>query len=215
MRKAILHGLQAALCVLALVGLTQAQSSVMLVSVDQNGPAWADSHLYTKLADALTRDSRLRVHQIGPMTSCRSGKSAPALDLDNLLAAGQANGAQYVLYVRVSSERFERRKTFSVPLIFHKWEVIGVMEGEWRLVDVVHGRQICAAPIEIEMNGKRVIQATMDDNRDDPDINMTAPAKLAFFGQLEDRLVEQILNATQNHIGRQEREYVTRPVEKK
>lgn len=199
----------------AIAGACSAQSSTLIVSIDQTGPAWADSRLYDKLAERLTRDQKVRIKEDAAMVRGTKGQSVDRFDLDRLLGQGRAQGADYLLYIRISSERFDRRKTFSVPLVFHKWEVIGVIEGEWRLVDVTHERQVKAAPIKIEMNGKRVLQATMDDNIDDPDLNMSSSAKLEFFGQLEDLLAEQLSGSLQGQIGKQEREYVTRPINKK
>jgi len=60
---------------------------------------------------------------------------AGSFDLDRLIAEGRARQGQYVLYVRVTSERYETAQDLQRPLVFHKWEVIGVIEGEWRLVD--------------------------------------------------------------------------------
>jgi hypothetical protein len=171
--------------------------------------------LIDKLTEQLTRDARIRISSI-PSQDPSSGVSrASALDLDRLIAEGRARQGQYVLYIRVASERFERRKTFSVPLVFHKWEVIGVIEGEWRLVDPIHGKLIKAEPFHLELNGKRVIQATMDDNIDDPDINMNATDKMLFFAKLEDLLARHLLESIAGQIGKQDREYVSRPIEKK
>lgn len=203
------------LIVLAAAGGAGAQNNAVLMAIDQSPTAWSDSKLYEKLAERFTRDPRVRVSRLSPSSITPAGAPTSPFDLDDLLAAGRSAGSQYLILIHINSERYDRRKTFTVPLIFHKWEVIGVIEGEWRLIDVVKGRQIKASPFKIEMNGKRVFQATMDDNIDDPDINMTSAQKIVFFGQLEDLLADQIFTASQTHLGKQDREYVTRSIEKK
>ncbi len=215
MRTIFRRPLLVLLALLASAAGAKAQNNVVLVAIEQSPTAWADSRLYDKLAERLTRDSKVRVSQISPKIISPNGNSSGVFDFDDLLAAGRTAGGQYILLIQINSERYDRRKTFTVPLIFHKWEVIGVIEGEWRLIDVVKGRQIKAAPFKIEMNGKRIFQATMDDNVDDPDINMTSSAKLLFFGQLEDLLADQIFTVSQIYLGKQDREYVTRSIEKK
>ncbi|MFZ1683369.1 MAG: hypothetical protein WAU88_04470 [Candidatus Zixiibacteriota bacterium] len=192
-----------------------AQPNLVLIALEQTGPAWSDSRLLDKLTEQLTRDGRVRVSPMPPCDPSKAVSRAASLDLDRLISEGRARQGQYVLYIRVASERYERRKTFSVPLIFHKWEVIGVIEGEWRLVDPIHGKLIKAEPFHLELNGKRVIQATMDDNVDDPDINMNPTDKMTFFGQLEDLLAQHLLGSIAGQIGKQDREYVSRPIEKK
>ena len=206
--------LAAGLC-LAVGAGAQTQQSVLLVAIEQTAPAWSDSRLFDKLTEGLTREPRIKVVAVPSCSPDSAGSRAQAFDLEKLVADGRARQGNYVLYIRVTSERYDRRKTFSVPLVFHKWEVIGVIEGEWRLIDVVRGKQIKAEPFHLEMNGKRVIQATMDDNIDDPDINMSAPDKIQFFGQLEDMLTQHILGSLAGQIGKQDREYVSRPIEKR
>jgi hypothetical protein len=198
-----------------LAGTITAQQSLLLIAIEQSDPAWSDSRLIDKLTEQLTRDARVRVAAIPSANPSNRESRATSLDLDRLVADGRAKQGQYLLYIRVTSERYERRKTFSVPLVFHKWEVIGVIEGEWRLVDPLHGKLIKAEPFHLELNGKRVIQATMDDNVDDPDINMNATDKMIFFGQLEDMLARHLFDSIAGQIGKQDREYVSRPIEKK
>ena len=47
-----------------------------------------------------------------------------------------------------------------------------------------------AEPFRIERKGPRIFQATMDDDKNDPDLHLTAPDKVRFFAELEDNLCE-------------------------
>jgi hypothetical protein len=216
MNKQSLYGVVLALCLLAGFGPSaSAQGTKLLVAIEQQPTAFTDSRLFDYLSTELTRDARIQVEPIPACNPAQASSRAQAFDLERLVTDGRQRLGQYLLYIRVSSERYDRRKTFSVPLVFHKWEVIGVIEGEWRLIDVARGKLVRAEPFHIELNGKRVIQATMDDNVDDPDINMSAPDKIQFFGQLERTLSDQIIARTSGQIGKPDREFVSRPVEKK
>jgi hypothetical protein len=119
------------------------------------------------------------------------------------------------MIVVVHSERLEKRKSFNIPLLFHKYETWGVIEGELRLVDVAKGKQVRAVPFKIEQVGPRALQGTMDDDVNDPDLRLTAPEKLEFFSRLEDKLIAHLLEQVRGPLGRYDREYVSQPQAKK
>ena len=101
--------------------------------------------------------------------------------------AAQA-GRKYLVLVSVEFEGLERKKTFSLPLIFHKYENIGVISGELRIIDIIRKRNIVSEHFKIEKEGKRIIQASIDDDKNDADLHISAPEKIIFFSELEREL---------------------------
>lgn len=192
-----------------------ASDRLVMVRVEQTSPAWNDSRIYEKLATVLTRDPNLQVRPAEPIRELDS--AFPTDELDDQAVADWARPyqAQYVVVVVIQSERLEKRKSFHVPLLFHKFETWGVIEGEIRLIDVARSKQIRAVPFMVEQVGPRAWQATMDDDINDPDLRLTAPDKVQFFGRLEDKLVAHIVEQVRGPIGRNDREYVSQPQAKK
>ena len=87
----------------------------------------------------------------------------------------------------------ERRKDIHVPLLFHRYMTVGAIEGELRVVDVSRARLEIAEPFKIEEKGPRAFQATMDDDIHDPDLHLTAAAKVRFFQKLEEELAGMLV----------------------
>jgi hypothetical protein len=123
-------------------------------------------------------------------------------DLDSLMEWGREAGARYLMVVEVFAERLEKRKSFHLPLVFHKYETVGIIEGEFRLVDLSRGKLLTAEPFKVERKGSRIFQATMDDDINDPDLNMTAPRKVVFFQQLEESLCKHLAERVRTLAGR-------------
>lgn len=201
------------LCLLA--GSLTAGERLVLVHVEQAKTAWSDSRIYQKLATELTRDANLQVRPTEPVGQLE--RAFPVDELDDLAIADWARPyqAHYVVVVIIHSERLEKRKSFHVPLLFHKFETWGVIEGELRLIDVARSKQVRAVPFSVEQVGPRAWQATMDDDINDPDLRLTAPDKALFFDKLENSLVSQILEQIRGPIGRNDREYVSQPQTKR
>ncbi len=178
-----------------------AASTGIVLQVEQPPLAWGEPRLADKLETHLTRDASLRVsipteNQIreAPFPSDRR-------DLDSLVNWGVEIGGHYLLAIDVSSERVERRKTFHLPLVFHRWETMGVIEGELRLVDLRAGALLLAEPFKIEEKAARIFQASMDDNRADPDINLSASAKVMLIDRMEELLSRRIVARLNRAIG--------------
>lgn len=194
---------------LGLIGLLALAAGVaaappgLMVRVDKVSLAWADASLDDRLITRLTLKANQPVVNISDQDSTFPGNGAA---LEDLTAWAREHQTLGLLLVTVTSERLERRKSFQVPLVFHKWETIGVLEGQYRLIDVVRGRVLAAEPFCIELHGPRAIQGTMDDNIDDPDIHLRAPEKMLFFAQLENKLVEQLAERVQPLTSRHDRE---------
>ncbi len=111
-------------------------------------------------------------------------------DLDSLRNWGAELGGRYLMLVDVYRQAIERKKTFNVPLIIHKYQTVGVIEGELRLLDISRGKMLLAEPFCVETKGPRIIQAYFDDNRYDADISIPATHKSAFFRQMEAKTAE-------------------------
>ena len=163
----------------------------LLLSVEEAEVAWADSRIYEKLEALLVTDLGLEVQNAD-----REGQ-VPVFprnrnNTDSIINWAQEVGGRYLLVVTIDSERLERKKTFSLPLIFHKYETVGIVDGEMRLYDVARGRLLMTRQIDLEMEAKRVFQANSDGNRNDPTIHLTATEKLAFFGKLEGKLAKRL-----------------------
>ncbi|RKX23577.1 MAG: hypothetical protein DRP45_10260, partial [Candidatus Zixiibacteriota bacterium] len=64
----------------------------------------------------------------------------------------------------------------------------------FRYFDLPKGRLLAAEPFSVELEATRQIQAEFDDNRNDPNLHLSAPEKSAFFGKLEDKLTEWLIH---------------------
>ena len=211
MRLLISFLLLAAIAVPAMAGTT---GRVVLLSVNQPDNAWADNRLFERLQTALNRDQFWSVESM-PMVIRESNRPNQWLNADSIIALGREIGGQYAVCLVVYDQRIERRKSFHVPLVFHKWEAVGVMKGELRVIDLLRGKQVKTESFEIELHGPRVIQATMDDTKFDPDITMTASEKELMFEGLENKLVEEILPKIRPVLAKGEREQLARQDSKK
>lgn len=194
-----------------LAGSLSAQSRLVMIRVEQPPSTYSSNQIYNKLALALTRQNGLEVEPAVASHPLEPAFPHDLLDVNQVSEWGRTQNAQFIMLVIVQSERLERRKTVNFPLLFHKYETVGVLEGELRLIDVSKGKQIEAKPFQIDLVGPRIFQASMDDNKNDPDIHITAPEKVKFFNRLEDKLVEWVIAHVKGPLGRSDREYVTRP----
>lgn len=188
------HLLQILLILILVAGSTDSRPSnkKILLRVISPELAWNDSRVAQKLRIILSRKSDIRVTLI-------ENKSAEGLlfpedyyNYDSLFNWGQETGGRILMLVDIFSERLERRKSFHLPLVFHKYETMGIIEGELRIVDLLKGKIITAEPFKVEQKGPRIFQATMDDDINDPDLHLTAPDKIQFFDKLEDKLCQHL-----------------------
>ena len=182
------------LSLMALAGATEAASRRLILQVEKAPLAWSDSRLTEYLVAALSRDPNLRI--VTPSNQSDSQPPFPGdrYDIDSLLDWGTEIGGRYLLVVSVQREALERRKTFGVPLLFQRWETVGILEGDLRLLDLQKRRLLVAKPFSIERSGSSQFQAEMDNNKNDPSLHLSATRKAELFSALEksltDRLVE-------------------------
>ncbi|MEW6050503.1 MAG: hypothetical protein AB1644_05510 [Candidatus Zixiibacteriota bacterium] len=192
----------AVLC-FVLAGTAMAGGAGLLIYVQPAELAWADTNLAARLQARLALKSFQQITIVSAQDSSFPGVNASQ---ENLMAWGRGRDGTGLLVVSITDERLERRKSFHVPLVFHKWETMGVIEGRYRLFDLQRLRMTAAEPFSIEQHGPRVFQGTMDDNIDDPDIHLRAPDKVQFFSRLEDQLIERLVERAQPLTGKHDRE---------
>ncbi len=178
--------------ILPLCGVVLSAPREILLRVESTGLAWAETHLIEKLQWQLSRDPDWRIVLSSNRDMSEPRFPSARYDLDSLLDWGREKGGRYLMLVTVRSERLDTRKTFSIPLVLHQYETIGVIEGEWRFLDLKRGRLLAAEPFIEELGGRRVIQGDPDNRKEDPGLHIPAPEKTTFFGELEDKLAERL-----------------------
>lgn len=173
-------------------GMADSFARKIIIRVDQAETAWSKPQLQDLLAEDLSRNEQFRPVPANPGQPNLPPFPANWYDTDSLVNWGREVGGRYLLLVDVHSERLERRKGWHVPLVFHKYSTVGVIEGELRLIDLSWGRILAAEPFEISKEAKRIMQMSMDDNINDPEIHVSAPDKVTFFRELEQELCRRI-----------------------
>jgi hypothetical protein len=167
----------------------------------QSAPlAWGDCRLTDRLTISLSRNPDLNV--IVPETASRQHPPFPndRNNIDSLLNWGTEVGGRYLLTVVVDREGLERRKTFSVPVLFHRWETIALITGEFRLVDLLKRRLVLAEPFEEKLSAARQFQSSAEDNAADPALHVTAAEKSSLFRSLETRLAEHLVDKISRYM---------------
>ena len=199
MRKVVL---QIFLTLLLLAGTNlDATTRGLLLNVNTAPVAWSDCRIYEKLERELTLTEALRVYKADGLQGTQPAFPENRYDLDSLLNWGLEVGGRYLMVVNVHSEHLETRKSFNIPLIFQKYQTVGVIESDIRFIDLQRGKLMLAEPFKVELNGPRIFQGSMDDNANDADIHLTSPRKLAFFDKLESRLAEELVTRVNEYIG--------------
>jgi hypothetical protein len=167
----------------------------ILLRVSPAESAWSSVGIEEKLLIRMTRDTAMRVVNVNRADNGLPDFPEDHFNLDRLVEWGQEIGGQYLMLVDVHDERLERRKTWEIPLFFQKYETMGVISGELRLIDLKRGVLLLSQPFLREQKAKRVTQGSPDDNINHPNLHMTAPNKLIFFDQMEDHLCDQLLES--------------------
>lgn len=195
MRRMMPIGLALAIAALGLAA--NAAPRKLLLNVQPAPLAWADGKLAEKLETSLSRNSELQVVRCETeehsFVKTRPPFPENRTDLESLLDWGTEVGGRYLLVVTVEKEGMVKRKSFNLPLIFHKYENVGVIEGEYRFLDLQKRRLLKAKPFKTEVTGARQYQAEMDDNSSDPTLHVTATGKSRLFDALEEKLTEHLV----------------------
>ena len=171
----------------------------LILNVVSPPRAHSDSHIDRKLQRYLTREADLRVKLVDDNTQPPFPNTL--YDTESLLSWGRETGGRYLIVIEITDARLEKRKSFHVPLVFHKYETVGVIKGEFTLLDLNRGKALANESFDIEKKGPRIFQATMDDDINDPDLHLTAPRKILFFDQLETRLCRHLADRVRKLVG--------------
>ncbi len=175
-------------------------SKNIVLKVNSADLIWGETNLDKLLITDLTRYQELQIANYDPSNELIPNFPEDIYNFDSLLNWGAEAGGTYLLFVNIISERIETKKNFSIPLFAHKYQTVGILEGEWRFIDIGRGKLLKAEPINIEIKGPRVIQAYIDDNRYDADLHLSAPEKSKFYRKLEkaasDHLCDKIRKLT-------------------
>ncbi|MDD5425253.1 MAG: hypothetical protein PHN52_02025 [candidate division Zixibacteria bacterium] len=189
------------LLIFFLAGNLTANSRLVLLDISTAPLPWNDSRLYQKFEKMLTRDENIRVQRTDNLPPSQLPFPHDRNNLDSLINWGLEMGGRYLLVVTVHSERLERHKSFNLPLIFHKYETVGIIEGDWRLLDLQRQKTLVAESFNVKLNGPRIFQGSMDDNCHDADIHLTAVEKVNFFNRLEEKLTTELVGRVRKHTG--------------
>ncbi len=189
------------LLIFFLAGNLTANSRLVLLDISTAPLPWSDSRLYQKFEKMLTWDENLRVQRTDNLPPLQPPFPRDRNNLDSLINWGLEVGGRYLLVVTVHSERLEQHKSFNLPLIFHKYETVGIIEGDWRLLDLQRQKTLVAEPFNVKLNGPRIFQGSMDDNGHDADIHLTAVEKVNFFNRLEEKLTTELVGRVRKHTG--------------
>jgi len=164
----------------------------IILDVQAESTPWGESRLADNLVRHLGRSADLRI--VTPeMISDLAPPFPPARhDPDSLIDWGREIGGQYLLIVDVRNECLTTKKTFSLPLIMHKWETVGVIEADARLLGLQRGRVLMNDSFVEELTGRRALQGDPDNNGADPDLHISAPEKRILMNRLEDRLAGRL-----------------------
>jgi len=165
----------------------------IILNVQAEPTPWGESHLADNLVRHLSRSADLRI--VTPEMISGFAPQFPSAhhDPDSLIDWGREVGGQYLLTVDVRNEGMITKKTFSIPLIMHKWETVGVIEADVRLLDLLRGRVLMNDTFVEELTGRRALQGDPDNNGTDPDLHISAPEKRTLMDRLEDRMAKRLV----------------------
>ncbi len=192
--------LLAAVTLLAVAPAMASPDFEVVVHIETPPIAWGESHLADKLQTEMSRSTSTRIYMSDQMAEDWPDYPTDRYHIDSLVNWGLETGKRYLLAVYVQSERIERRKTFSLPMIFHRYETIGLAEGEFRFIDLSKRKQLIAESFKIKERGKRVFQGSTDDDINDPDIHLTAYQKIQFLANLEEKLSRHLVKKIRRYV---------------
>jgi len=181
-------------CLFAVSSFSANKNVVLYVEAAE--VSWADSYLKEKIITRFTRD---REFSFSTKTDNSGQPEFPtaSYDMDSLINWGSEIGGRYLLVIKVNSERLDRKRTFHIPLILHRYETIGVIDAEIRLLDLERGRMLMAEQITVELSAGSIIQADPDKNINDADIHIAASQKGIFLTKLERKFAERLYDKVQ------------------
>lgn len=192
---------------LTICSMVVAQSGprTVLVWVEEHPRPWGESQIEELLIHNLSRNSNLRVFSANTNSIKEPEFPRDWTNVDSIADWSLERGCRYVLAVSIKDERLERKKGMHLPLLFHKYSTVGIVEADVRLFDAGRGKFIMTEMLTVEEKGPRVFQATMDDNINDPDLHLTTPKKLSFIAKLEQKFCNKLVKRLGERIYLRER----------
>lgn len=183
--KLLLVSLVIVAAILVKVGpLTAAAPRIIVVHVSARPTVVGESQLMTSIETEFSRTGNFTVLADRDHPDQQPFPS-DLYDTDSLINWGAEFGGRYLMFVDLHREEIVRKKGFCIPLVVHKYQTIGIMQGEVRLLDIQRGRILLAKSFKVETNGPKILQGYVDDNRYDADISIPASQKSAFFREME------------------------------
>ena len=173
------------------LSVAAAPNRQLVLQVNPVPSAWSQTQLPDKLYELFSRRSNLDVR-------FADGKS-PLPRADSTGSIGGTNG-RWLMLVNVEREELDKRKSWRLPFILHRWEAIGIIQGEWRLYELTGGRQIAAEPFCVELKARAAFQLSVDDDAGDPDLHLSAGDKVRLFYDLEDKLCVHLFDEVGGHM---------------
>ncbi len=182
--------LTAALAVAITAAAAEAQTPPRTAGVicEQTTPI-PDFHLVERLERALQTQTGAKVISHGRDTTARFGAGQ---DIEQMLTWGQQAGCRYVVMLQIEERRLATRKQTSIPYLLSRYVVEGRLSGTYTLIDVSKGKVAGPWKLATRLTGPRRWQVA-DDYPDDPDLMISAPGKITFLKDLEDKAVMEMM----------------------
>ncbi len=175
------------------------RSAVLKVNAAQL--PWSQTRLAEKLMVELSRNGNGEIINADALMGTMPPFPSDLYSTDSLAIWGAETGRRYLVIVDIETEGLEKHKTFNIPLVVSKYEHVGVVTGELRIVDVTRRKVVLADQFIFEKEAKRIVQAATDDDINDADLHISAPEKIRFFGELENELAKELANKIRSATG--------------
>ncbi len=172
-----------------LVGTASVGATDVALVVQQKPVAWADAALANQLEIAVATQTDWTLHTL-PTPSVPMAK----MFTDDWVGLGRESGARYTVVVHIEETSLERRKTFNIPLVGQKWELMAQFDGVVRVIDLERGRDLLVEVIEYALPLRKVVQSSADDNVHDPDLHLTPRQKQQACRHLETQFAAQLVS---------------------
>ncbi len=154
--------------------------------------AWSETNIADRLMAELSRNGNGEIIRAEALPATMPPFPSDIYSTDSLANWGMESGKRYLVIVDIESEGLQKQRTFNIPLIVSKYENVGVVVGELRIVDVTRRRVILSEQFTFEKEAKRIFQAAPDDDINDADLHISAPEKIRFFRELETELAKEL-----------------------
>jgi len=151
------------------------------------------SDLTALMLQKLTRQTSLRITPTTRLSDEMPTFPESSYDLDTLIDWGREVGGRYLVDIRGTYEGIRTRKTFSIPLILHRYETAAVIEGEMRVIDLQRQRLVYDRPFAKSVRARQVVQADPDQDGHDADLHVPTSEKQDLYRRLETRLAEHLV----------------------